>query len=99
MRENAIEKHLRLQVEKHGGRAFKWVSPGNVGVPDRIVIFHGRRPFFVELKAPGKLLRGTQVRQHVILLALGQDVSTLDSVEAVDTWLCRILNLSVLSSK
>ena len=50
MREKDIEKILVEQVRKLGGRAYKWVSPGNDGVPDRIVIFPGRQPVFVELK-------------------------------------------------
>ena len=28
-------------IRKLGGRAFKWVSPGNDGVPDRIVVLPG----------------------------------------------------------
>ena len=50
MREKDIEKILVAEVRKLGGRAYKWVSPGNDGVPDRIVIFPGKAPVFVELK-------------------------------------------------
>ena len=39
MREKDIEKVLVAEVKKLGGRAYKWTSPGNDGVPDRIVIF------------------------------------------------------------
>ncbi len=56
MREKDIEKILVAEVRKLGGRAYKWVSPGNDGVPDRIVIFPGKTPVFVELKTDtGKL--------------------------------------------
>lgn len=34
-----------------GGKCLKWVSPGNDGVPDRIVIVPGIGVHFVELKA------------------------------------------------
>ena len=64
MRERDIEKILVGEVKRMGGRAYKWVSPGNDGVPDRIVIFPGRRPVFVELKTEtGKLcpLQAAQV--------------------------------------
>ena len=44
MREKDIEKILVAEVRKLGGRAYKWVSPGNDGVPDRIVIFPGKAP-------------------------------------------------------
>ena len=37
MREKEIEKILVLEVKKLGGRAYKWISPGNDGVPDRCV--------------------------------------------------------------
>lgn len=58
MREKEIEKILVNEVKKLGGRAYKWVSPGNDGVPDRIVFFPDGRHVFVELKtAKGKLSR------------------------------------------
>ena len=50
MRESEIEKILVYEVKKLGGIAYKWVSPGNDGVPDRIVVFPDRKPVFVELK-------------------------------------------------
>ena len=53
MRERDIEKCLVSEVKKLGGRAYKWTSPGNDGVPDRIVIFPGRPPVFVGLKRGG----------------------------------------------
>ena len=56
MREKDIEKILVNEVRKLGGWAYKWVSPGNDGVPDRIVFLPGRPPVFVELKTEtGKL--------------------------------------------
>ena len=42
MREKDIERILVTEVKKLGGRAYKWTSPGNDGVPDRIVIFPDR---------------------------------------------------------
>ena len=66
MREKDIEKILVAEVRKLGGRAYKWVSPGNDGVPDRIVIFPGKAPVFVELKTDtGKLsaLQAVQIRR------------------------------------
>ena len=33
MRERDIEKILTEEVKREGGRAYKWTSPGNAGVP------------------------------------------------------------------
>ena len=66
MRESDIEKILVREVKKLGGRAYKWVSPGNDGVPDRIVIFPDKIPIFVELKTDtGKLsaLQNVQIKK------------------------------------
>ena len=50
MREKEIEKILVDEVKRLGGRAYKWTSPGNDGVPDRIVIKPNGEVWFVELK-------------------------------------------------
>ncbi|PTY76688.1 nuclease, partial [Heyndrickxia sporothermodurans] len=60
MRERDIEIYLRDEVKKIKGRAYKFESPGNAGVPDRLVILPGGRVFFIELKAPGKKSRPLQ---------------------------------------
>lgn len=51
--EKDIEKRLVREVKKLGGLCLKWVSPGNSGVPDRIVLMPGGKAIFVELKRPG----------------------------------------------
>ena len=51
MRERDVERYLRERVKQLGGRAYKFVSPGNNGVPDRIVMLPGGKLFFVELQA------------------------------------------------
>ena len=35
-RERDIEKRLRCQIERMGGKFMKFVSPGNDGVPDLV---------------------------------------------------------------
>ena len=46
-------------IKQHGGLCLKWVCPGWVGVPDRIVLLPKGRVVFVELKRPkgGRLSR------------------------------------------
>lgn len=84
MRERNIEAYLRNKVKAAGGWAPKWTSPGNSGVPDRIVILPGGRIVMVELKAPGKKPTALQLVQHDRLRALGCDVRVVDSREGVD---------------
>lgn len=50
--EKDIEQKLVSMVKRHGGLCLKWVCPGWVGVPDRIVLLPGGRVVFVELKKP-----------------------------------------------
>jgi len=49
--EKEIERKMCRLIKKHGGLSYKFASPGNPGVPDRIVILPRGRVFFVELKA------------------------------------------------
>ena len=51
--EKQIEAGLRKQGNKMGGLLYKFVSPGNDGVPDRVAILPGGRIWFIELKADG----------------------------------------------
>ena len=43
MRESSIESYLVRKVKEHGGLCYKFVSPGNPGVPDRIIITRNGR--------------------------------------------------------
>lgn len=72
MLEKEIEKILKDEVKKAGGKAYKWTSPGNDGVPDRIVIFPDSNPIFVELKTETGKLSALQKVQIKKLQDLGQ---------------------------
>lgn len=85
MLEKEIEKRLVHKVkEVLGGRAYKFVSPGNSGVPDRIVCVPGGGIFLVELKAPGERPRPLQQNQLDYLRGLGVNVRVVDSKRGVD---------------
>lgn len=86
-KESDVEKFLRDEVKKLGGRAYKWTSPGNDGVPDRIVIFPGKAPVFVELKTETGKLTALQKVQIKRLKDLGQDVLVLHGLEEVKEFL------------
>lgn len=77
MLEKDIEKILVTEIRKLGGRAYKWVSPGNDGVPDRIVILPGLQPIFVELKTETGRLSAIQNVQIDRLRKMKQNVKIL----------------------
>ena len=83
MRESELERILVDEVRKVGGRAYKWVSPGNDGVPDRIVILPGGRTIYVELKTETGRLSEIQRHIHAELRKRGADVRTLYGLDQV----------------
>ena len=50
MLEKEIERRMALMIKQRGGLCYKFVSPSNPGVPDRIIITPEGRIVFVELK-------------------------------------------------
>lgn len=87
MRERDIERKLVEGVRKLGGIAYKWVSPGNDGVPDRIVLLPGGSVAFVELKTEIGKLSGRQKIQIKQLQALGFVVEVLYGASEVEMFL------------
>lgn len=86
MLESKIEKKLVSQVRRLGGECLKFVSPGNAGVPDRIVMMPHGKINFVELKAPGKKPRSLQLAVHDRFKHLGFPVTVIDSLEGVEAF-------------
>ena len=82
-RESSIESKLVRMVRERGGLCFKFVSPGNPGVPDRIVITPAGRTVYVELKTEVGRLAAIQKWQHEELRKRGADVRTLKGLEQV----------------
>ena len=82
--EKSIEIYLRDRIKKVGGIAFKFISPGNDGVPDRLLCLPTGQVIFVELKAPGKTTRPLQDLQISRLRNLNFKVFIIDSKEKVD---------------
>ncbi|MTI56137.1 VRR-NUC domain-containing protein [Geosporobacter ferrireducens] len=83
MRESRIEKELTDQIKAIGGLAWKFVSPGARGVPDRIVILPHGRIIFVELKRPGEKPDPLQLKRHRQLREKGHVVHVIDTIEGV----------------
>ncbi len=91
MQERDIEHKLVTETVKRGGVALKFVSPGCLGVPDRIVMLPGGRIGFVELKAPGKKPRPIQTRRIRQMREMGFKVFVVDGMEHIGAVLDEIL--------
>lgn len=83
--ERDVERHF---VEKcpDNAWAIKLNPIGLRGLPDRMLLLHGGRVIFVELKIPGGRLSRLQQWCHSRLLKLGHRVVTLWSREQVDNF-------------
>lgn len=70
-REALVERRLVRAVERVGGFAYKFESPGRAGVPDRVCLFPDGRIVFVEVKAPGGKVSELQKVEIARIRALG----------------------------
>jgi hypothetical protein len=70
MTEKELELMLVKEVKRRGGRAYKFISPGINGVPDRLVLLPYGRAGFVEVKAPGKKMRPRSISEKVSISML-----------------------------
>lgn len=82
MRESELEARFRAQVAQAGGKAYKLISPGNAGVPDRLVILPGGKVGFVELKRKGEKPRKLQEYRMRELRSLGCCTAVVDDMES-----------------
>lgn len=92
MSEKELEKLFVQEVRKAGGNAYKFVSPGQTGVPDRLVVFPGNHIGFVELKAPGKKPRPDQQYQQRKLVDYDCFVVNLDNPKEIGAVIHKIKN-------
>lgn len=86
--ERQIEKHLVDCVKMRGGMSYKFISPGAVGVPDRIVMLKGKLAF-VELKTSTGRVSPMQKYQHQRIEEHGFPVYVLRSFDDIDDLLAR----------
>lgn len=85
MTEKYLEQKLVKLTKRRGGLIFKFVSPGRVGVPDRIIIFPEGRIGFVEVKKPGVgRLSKVQLDTLSRLSNIGCRVYVLDRPEVLE---------------
>jgi len=87
--EKDVEAYLVGAVKRLGGKCWKFVSPNNRGVCDRICVLPGNRVWFVELKRDrtGRL-SSNQKRFFETLRALGvTNQAVLKGKEEVSVWI------------
>lgn len=90
MKESQIERRLVEGVKRLGGMCLKFVSPGTLGVPDRIIITAKGRVIFVELKTEtGRL---TKIQRCVIgeMQKRGADARVVKGIDEVKELLAEI---------
>ena len=93
MKESYIESYLVRKVKECGGLCYKFVSPGNPGVPDRIVITPAGKSIYVELKTDIGRLAKVQKFQRSEMLKRGADVRVLYGMDAVKEFLREVFGL------
>lgn len=84
--EKDIERRLVWHVERLGGKAYKFTSPSQRGVCDRLVILPGGQVWFVEVKTLQGRISMAQERFGQTIQKLGGNYVCLWSSQEVDAW-------------
>jgi hypothetical protein len=87
IRERDIEKYFCWAVELIGGKTWKFKSPAQRGVADRIACLPDGSTWFVELKTKGGRLAPLQKMFAADMAALNQKHAVLWTYEQIDTWI------------
>ena len=90
MKESELEEKFRRMVREAGGKAYKFVSPGNDGVPDRLVVLPGGRIGFIELKQKGQRPRKLQQHRMRELEEMGCFTAVVDDLETAQNVIAAI---------
>ena len=89
MKESEIETYFVWAVMLRQGLTYKFRSPTQRGVADRIACMPGGETWFVELKTKGGRLAPLQKIFAADMQHLGQRYACLWSKEGVDEWASR----------
>ena len=92
MREYVVENEFVKAVKAAGGVAYKLTSQTTNGLPDRLVLFFPAKAVFVELKAPGKMMRPLQRKRRYQLMKLGFPVLCIDKLYQIKPCIDAILH-------
>jgi VRR-NUC domain len=101
MRESKIERRVCKRVlSELGVLGYKFNSATQSGVPDRIFLIPGGKPFFIEFKAPGLDLSEKQNWVFEVFKKLGYDVEVHDDEnEAYQAIKIRTMEAKAISKK
>jgi len=88
--EKIVENFCKSEAIRRGGKSFKFSSPAQRAVPDRVICLPGGRVGFLELKATGK--RPTKHQQYILdyLASLGIVSGWADSKDKVKLFMDRM---------
>jgi hypothetical protein len=86
IRESDVENYFDWAVQMIGGKTWKFKSPAQRGVADRIVCLPDGSTWFVELKTKGGRLAPLQKMFAADIAALNQKHAVLWTHEQVDSW-------------
>ena len=92
LREYVVENEFVKAVKAAGGVAYKLTSQTANGLPDRLVLFFPVKTIFVELKAPGKMMRPLQRKRRYQLMKLGFPVLCIDKLQQIKPCINAILS-------
>ncbi|ATO43314.1 hypothetical protein [Loigolactobacillus coryniformis] len=90
--ERDVENYLKRQVKLHGGLAYKFVSPGQRGVPDQLILYKGQT-LFAEIKKSDGELQATQKAQIRKMQRYGASIFVLWSKHDVDEMIKKMRRL------
>jgi hypothetical protein len=88
--ETTVERRLTNEVKKRGGLCLKFISPGNSGVMDRIVVTPDGRVIFVETKRADGILSAMQDWQAKRFRKRSVDVRAVYSTDQVQEFVKEI---------
>jgi hypothetical protein len=87
MRESEVENYLVWKIETSGGKTFKFKSPSQRGVADRVVCMPNGETWFIELKRPkGGRLAPLQAIFRDEVVKLQQRYALLTNKKEIDEW-------------
>ena len=92
LREYVVENEFVKAVKAVGGVAYKLTSQTANGLPDRLVLFPVAKTVFVELKAPGKMMRPLQRKRRYQLMKLGFPVLCIDRMPQIKPFITAALS-------